>query len=175
MSTCYGIVSNSNGTIEVDSEVGKGTTFRIKLPATLDAAPALPSQSGDQSENRGTETLLLAEDEELVREVAVYILRQQGYKVLEAHDGFHAIDLIKEHGAEPIHALITDVVMPKMSGRELAKQFVVLHPGAKVLYTSGYTDEIAIKHEISIEKVQFIKKPFTPGLLAQKVRAILDS
>lgn len=175
LSTCYGIISQSNGTIDVDSETGKGTTFKIKLPATSDTASSTPSRREDSSENRGNETLLLAEDEELVREVAAYILRQQGYNVLEARDGFHALELVKEHGAEAIHALITDVVMPKMSGRELARQFIELHPASKVIYTSGYTDEVAIKHEISIEKVQFIKKPFTPGMLARKVRAILDT
>ena len=110
-----------------------------------------------------------------MREVAVYVLRQHGYNVMAAQDGFDALQILKNFGQQTLHALITDLVMPKMNGRELAKRVIDLHPETKVLYTSGYTDEINIKHEIAVDKVPYLQKPFTAERLASKIRAVLDS
>ena len=122
---------------------------------------------------QGTETLLLAEDEDEVRELASRILRDHGYAVLETCGGSEALDLAKSH-ADPIHLLLTDVVMPGLSGRELAQQLELLRPDIKILYMSGYTDDTVLRHGIQEEKMPFLQKPFVPETLALKVREVLD-
>ena len=177
LATVYGIVKQSGGHIYVTSEVGQGTSFRIYLPriegeaaslAVLPAAaltlPELPS---------GTETLLVVEDEEGVRSLILEVLRACGYSVLSAGHGGEALPLAEQH-AGPIHLLLTDVVMPEMSATELAERLLQLHPEAKVMFMSGYTDDAVVRHGVFDTGTPFLQKPFTPSGLARKVREILD-
>ncbi len=174
LASVYGIVKQNNGCIQVTSEPGEGTTFRIYFPASSEKAssdaslanPAKPAQGG-------TETVLLAEDEEAVRNLIMRLLTESGYRVLEAHGGDEALNLCQaEEG--PIDLLITDLVMPRMSGRELAMAVHSMHPDMPILYISGYTEDIAIRRGISSAEVHFLAKPFTAEMLRQKVRGILD-
>ena len=121
----------------------------------------------------GSETILLVEDEEVVRKLAVRILKRQGYTVLEGSHGNEAIDVCKQHKG-PVHLLLTDVVMPQMSGRELAERITSIRPGIKILYMSGYTDNTIAHHGILDKGMNFIQKPFTVDGLARKVREVLD-
>ncbi len=173
LSTVYGIVKQSDGFIWVYSEVGKGTAFRIYLPrvadAVRDSTPAPPVTSA-----RGSETLLLAEDVEGLRLLAIRILEGAGYKVLTAANGEEALAVLERH-TEPVHLLITDVVMPGMSGRMLAERFEITHPGIKVLYMSGYTDDVIVRHGLVDNGSAFLAKPFSAAQLTRKVREVLDS
>ncbi len=173
LSTVYGIVKQSGGEIWVYSEVGKGTTFKIYLPRVMDAEPQ-PEQAAERfPAEGGEETLLLAEDDAGVRALARDVLRQHGYRVLEAIDVEHALRICREH-PERIDLLLTDVVMPVMSGRELAERAAEIRPEIKVLYMSGYTDNIVVSHGVTSVDKQFLQKPFTPRSLARKVRETLD-
>jgi PAS domain S-box-containing protein len=173
LAVVHGIVQQSEGHIAVQSVVGAGTTFHIYLPrvppegASKSAAekPAVP---------RGTETLLLVEDEPGVRALARHVLAGLGYTVLEAGHGEEAVHVWQRH-AGPIHALITDVVMPGMGGRLLAEQLGQLRPGLKVLYLSGYADDAIFRHGVALEETALLQKPFTPDVLARKVREVLDA
>ena len=169
LATVYGIVSQSSGYIDISSQPDQGTTCSIYLPE----AEALPMKQSKGEAPQGTETLLLAEDEDEVRELASRILRDHGYAVLETCGGSEALDLAKSH-ADPIHLLLTDVVMPGLSGRELAQQLELLRPDIKILYMSGYTDDTVLRHGIQEEKMPFLQKPFVPETLALKVREVLD-
>lgn len=172
LSTVYGIVKQSRGSVWVYSEPGRGTTFKIYLPrvyAPADAAKERPS--GEVP--RGSETVLVVEDEEGVRKLAVRVLAQQGYKTLEAADGAGALALCGEY-KEPVDLILTDVVMPGMSGRETAERLRTIHPEAKVLYMSGYTDNVIVHHGVLQEGMKFLHKPFTAEGLARKVREVLD-
>ena len=173
LSTVYGIVKQSGGNIWVYSEVGRGTTFKMYLPC-LDT-PAEELQSGDAEAKmpKGAETVLLVEDEEMVRGMAREILQESGYHVLEATQGHEAL-LIAERHDGPIHLMLSDVVMPRMSGRELAERLVPLRGEMKVLYMSGYTDDAIVHHGVLDEGMAFIEKPFTPLGLACKVREVLN-
>jgi CheY-like chemotaxis protein len=122
----------------------------------------------------GMETVLLVEDEPLVRSLAARVLREQGYTVLEASNGEEALRLAHEHAAKEIHLLFTDVVMPRMSGREVAEHLVKVRPRMQVLYTSGYTEDSIFHHGVMDDGVAFLQKPFKPDDLARKVREVLD-
>jgi PAS domain S-box-containing protein len=172
LATVYGIVRQSGGHIAVASKVGAGTTFRILLPATTEVAPRR-ADSVLLVPGRGTETVLLVEDEGQVRRIASLALNAQGYVVLEASDGVEGSELAARH-AGPIHLLVTDVVMPEMSGRQLAEKVRAGRPGVKVLYISGYTTDTVVHHGVAELTDAFLQKPFTPAALAAKVRAVLD-
>jgi two-component system, cell cycle sensor histidine kinase and response regulator CckA len=174
LSTVYGIVTQSGGHIWVYSEVGQGTTFKIYLPCVVESAPAYKRSAEREEVKRGTETILLAEDEEMVRKLAREVLERYGYRVIEAANGTAALALC-EQMQEPIHLLVSDVVMPELGGRELAQRLAPLHPQMKVLYMSGYTDNAIVHHGILNSDLSFIQKPFTPEALAHKVREVLTA
>jgi two-component system, cell cycle sensor histidine kinase and response regulator CckA len=167
-----GIVKQSGGNIEVYSEVGIGTTFKIYLPAVQEQLTPLPGP-GLSSPAVGTETILLVEDEDAVRELTVLVLQGSGYSVLKASSGKEALQLIEDR-TDGIDLLLTDVVMPEMSGNQLAQAMRSIYPGLKVLFLSGYMDDAVFRHGILQDKVAFLQKPFTPASLAKRVRAVLD-
>jgi DNA-binding NtrC family response regulator len=169
----YGIVKQSNGNIWVYSEPGKGTTFKIYLPHVDEPLEELKERIETKELPRGNETILLVEDDEEVRKLAMRILRGQGYEILGAAEGMEAFLLCEEHEGS-IHLLVTDVVMPKISGRELAERIASIRPEIKVLYMSGYTDNAIVHHGVLAEGVNYIQKPFTVESLARKVREVLD-
>jgi CheY-like chemotaxis protein len=172
LATVYGIVKQSGGFIWVYSEPGHGTTFKMYLPRVNE--PAMDLHQGQTPESvRGTETILLAEDAAGVRAVAREVLKRNGYAVIEAADGQAALALAAAH-AGPIHLLVTDVIMPEMSGRQLADRLREGRPELKVLFVSGYTDDAIVRHGILEPGIAFLQKPFTPESLARKVRAVLD-
>jgi two-component system cell cycle sensor histidine kinase/response regulator CckA len=174
LATVYGIVKQSGGHIEVYSELGRGTTFKIYLPRIREALPAGPSSPASFVVPRGTETILLVDDEEALRRLSIMALESSGYTVLEARNGEEALQICRQHPT-PIHLLLTDVVMPKMSGRELADHTQAISPKLKVLYLSGYTDDAIIRHGVLESGMPFLQKPFTPSVLNRKVREVLDS
>jgi signal transduction histidine kinase len=173
LSTVFGIVKQSGGSIYVESELGRGTTFRIYLPAT-DELEGEPSQRVPAAALDGSETVLLVEDDEQVRAVTRLILARKGYRVLEARDGLEALKLAEAAG-DPLDLLLTDVVMPNMGGRELADRLLALRPGLPVLYMSGYTDDAIVHHRVLDPGVMLLQKPVTPDALLRKVRAVLES
>jgi two-component system, cell cycle sensor histidine kinase and response regulator CckA len=173
LSTVYGIVKQSGGTIWVYSEIGQGTTFKVYFPRVDKGTEEHKRSPETEGSLLGTETILLAEDEEIVRKLVSEVLKSYGYQVLEADNGGAALLICERHKA-PIHLLVSDAIMPEMSGRELAGQLAQLRPEMKVLFMSGYTDN-AIQHQGVIEeKAHFIQKPFSPDALAYKVREVLD-
>jgi two-component system cell cycle sensor histidine kinase/response regulator CckA len=172
LSTVYGIVKQSNGYVFAQSEVGTGTTFHVYLPRVEDTAGELSPAKLQQNEVGGCETVLLVEDEESVRELVHVTLVSRGYKVLEAENGEAGLR-IAEACKEPIDILITDVVMPGMGGRELAKRLLTLRPGISVLYLSGYTEDAVVTQGALGPRTAFLQKPFTLQNLAKKVREVL--
>jgi nitrogen-specific signal transduction histidine kinase len=173
LSTVYGIVKQSGAHIAVYSEVDHGTTFKIYLPEH-DAPETTETAAAPIGSWGGSETVLLVEDEDAVRGLARQILEQEGYSVLEASRGEEAIRLCAAY-EQPIELLLTDVVMPETSGKEVADRLRTMRPEIKVLFMSGYTDEAIVHHGVLDAKVQFIQKPFTPVALAKKVREVIDS
>jgi two-component system cell cycle sensor histidine kinase/response regulator CckA len=173
LATVYGIVKQSGGHIGVYSDVGLGTVFKVYLPQAERPSERSPAPSRVLAPPRGTETILLAEDEAAVRALTRTVLMGCGYQVLDAIDGDDAVRVAAGHG-EPIHLLITDVVMPGTGGRAVAEQLTKQYPRMRVIYVSGYTDDAVIRHGVLREGVNFIQKPFTPAALAQKVRDVLD-
>ena len=174
LATVYGIVKQSGGWIWVYSEVGKGTTVRIHLPRIEEAVPADASSGSRTSFPRGTETILLVEDQEGIRDLARPFLQESGYKVLEASDGEAALQVAQQYKSE-IDLLLTDVVMPKMGGHELAQRMVALRPGLRVLYMSGYTEYVSAPDHDSYDGGFRLQKPFSMGTLAHKVREVLNA
>jgi two-component system cell cycle sensor histidine kinase/response regulator CckA len=174
LATVYGIVKQSHGHIAVASEPGQGATFKIYLPS-VDAPPApdAPAEAGRVA-TRGSETVLLVEDDELLRGLAHEILTAMGYSVLDAGSPVSALQVAAEHQT-PIHLLLTDVVMPQMNGKQLADRLLVGRPELKVLFMSGYTDSVIVKHGVLEPGVHFLHKPFTPAGLSSRIREVLDS
>lgn len=173
LSTVYGIVKQSGGYIWVSSEPQKGTTFKIYLPGLEEAAAPAKAADAPVQIDRGSETILLVEDETNVRELLCGMLRSKGYEVLEAARGEEALALGKNH-SQPIHLIVTDMVMPQMNGRELARRLCALHPESNVLYMTGYAGNKIGAIDVLENDVAFIHKPFSAEALSQKVRSILD-
>jgi CheY-like chemotaxis protein len=174
LATVYGIVRQSNGAVDVESEPGQGTTLRIYFPPADRPEGPEPLRQFLRERPRGTETVLLVEDEPAVRALARKALTGSGYRVLEAEDAAEALSVA--HGQNgPIHLLLADVVMPHMNGRELAESLALFYPDAKVLFMSGHTEDAIIRHGVQTRGIPFLQKPFTPDTLARKVREVLDS
>jgi PAS domain S-box-containing protein len=173
LSTVYGIVKQSGGYIWVYSEPGKGTTFKVYLPRVAEKVDK-PDVVELPVAARGNETILLVEDEEAVRELASRILSAKGYSVVAAKSGKEAEQFSEKHAGK-IHLLLTDIIMPGTSGRELARRITARHPRTRVLYMSGYTDNVLAQGGVLEEGLSFLQKPFTPAALSQKVRDVLDS
>jgi nitrogen-specific signal transduction histidine kinase/ActR/RegA family two-component response regulator len=172
LSMVFGIVQQSGGDIWVYSEPGKGTTFKIYFPVAGDR-PAQAKHGPTSRQSTGTETILLVEDEEGVRNLIRTSLQRAGYTVLEARDGNEALLLYERH-ATSIDLILTDVVMPQMSGRELADRFAAIRPDVPLLFMSGYTAKAIVQHGVLDPQTPFLAKPFTPSTLTAKVRETLD-
>jgi PAS domain S-box-containing protein len=175
LSTVYGIVKQSEGSIWVYSEEGKGTTFKVYLPR-FDEVVEQPVEeiAGDVKPSGEGEIVLLVEDEQMVRQMSREVLEMKGYKVLEASHGGEAVVVCEKHEGR-IDIMVTDVVMPQMSGRELAEWLATSRPETKVLFVSGYTDDAIVRHGVLDENVNFLQKPFSPDALAAKVRDVLNT
>src|SRR6266849_4842201 len=173
LAVVYGIVDQNGGHIRVESEPEQGTKFEIYLPRVEEAAaPAEPAKI-NYATLRGSETILLVEDSEDLRQMTCTFLRMQGYTVVEATNGAEAVGAIQQYKA-PIHLMLTDVILPGMSGLELAKRVASLRPDMKVLYASGYTGDVLQRYGISESNIPFIEQPFSFDFLAQKVRQLLE-
>ncbi|EIM64965.1 histidine kinase,Response regulator receiver domain protein,histidine kinase,GAF domain-containing protein [Desulfobacter postgatei 2ac9] len=173
LATVYGVVKQNNGFINVYSEPGQGTTFRIYLPRHRTKEVRWPDKEAIRPAARGRETILLVEDEPAILRMTTMMLERTGYTVLAAGTPGEAIALAREHAGD-IHLLMTDVVMPEMNGRDLAKNLLSLYPNLKLLFMSGYTANVIAHHGVLDEGVQFIQKPFSKTDLGVKVRAVLD-
>jgi CheY-like chemotaxis protein len=173
LSTVLGVVQQNGGSVWVYSEVGKGTTFKVYLPRVEAAVDAVRKLEPPTS-LRGSETILLVEDDDQVRLVVGTILRRSGYRVLEARDAGEALLRSEEH-SETIDLLLSDVVMPQMSGPMLANRLTSARPAMKVLCMSGYTDDTIVRHGVLDAEIDFLQKPITPETLTKKVRGVLDA
>jgi two-component system cell cycle sensor histidine kinase/response regulator CckA len=174
LSTVYGIVKQSGGYIWVNSEPGKGTTFKVYLPRVAEPVEAKQDAVEISAAGNGSETILLVEDEEAVRGLASQILSANGYSVLAAKSTQEAEQLSEKYRGK-IHLLLTDIIMPGTGGRELARRITAQHPRTRVLYMSGYTDNVLAQGGVLEAGLSFLQKPFTPGALVRKVRDVLDS
>jgi CheY-like chemotaxis protein len=174
LATVHWFARQSGGHVEVESEPGAGTTLRLCLPRAAGPAAAGQPHPAPAAAPRGSETVLLAEDDPAVRAFLGHALRANGYTVLEAGDAAEALR-VAEVCLRPVHLLVSDVVMPAVGGRELAKRLAPLHPEMKVLFVSGYTDDTLVRLGLLEGQVHFLQKPFTPADLACKVREVLDA
>lgn len=174
LATVYGIVKQSGGHVEVLSQPNEGATFKIYLPRAQQGLLSSKSQTALDKSPSGDETVLLVEDEDAVRSLTRLALQRKGYRVLEARHGEEALMIAKEHKG-PIDLLLTDLVMPRLGGRQLAEQLLQTHPRLKVLYVSGYMDDAIIRQGLMTASTAFLQKPFSPEALAHKVREVLDS
>ncbi|HEY1067933.1 MAG TPA: PAS domain S-box protein [Pirellulales bacterium] len=173
LATAYGVVRQSGGRIEVQSELGQGTTFRMYFPAVADERTA-PTPQRPALDARGSESVLLVEDQDDVREFARIALEAHGYKVMQASSSEAALQLVESFKPH-VDLLVTDVVMPGLNGRRLAEALAPIYPTLKVLYLSGYTDDTILRHGVAMGDSAFLPKPYGAGSLAQKVRAVLDA
>ena len=174
LSTCYGIVKQTGGHISVYSELGRGTTFKIYLPQVESETKISIPRLDSPDLPRGTETILLVEDDPALREMAATLLRRLGYTVFAAGNGVEALSLKHEASTGHIDLLFTDVVMPHMSGKELADRVRALYPETKILFTSAYTETAIVHQGVLDQGVALLQKPFTPSALALKLREVLD-
>ena len=174
LSTVYGIVKQSGGYVWVYSELERGTTFKVYLPLVAQQPDEYQARKVSSELSQGTETVLLVEDDDLVRKMAHLVLESAGYVVLEAAKTADALSICQDYKG-PIDLLLTDVIMPQMNGRELVERVASLRPDTKVLYMSGYTDNVIVHHGVLESKISFLQKPFTPKALASKVREVLDA
>jgi two-component system cell cycle sensor histidine kinase/response regulator CckA len=173
LATVYGIVNQSGGFIEVDSALGRGSAFRIYFPQAL-SEPQKEASTEAASLARGSETILLVEDDSSFRKMTVNLLRDAGYQVIEAENGSDGIQKAQEFDGR-IHLVLTDIIMPKMRGPQAAKYLALLRPDIKVLFMSGYTDGDIEKSDGGQEDPAFIQKPFSRAALTLKIREILES
>ena len=175
LSTVYGIVKQHRGSIEVESTPGQGATFQLFFPATADMRIAAARDNGRRPRQMPiTSTIMVVEDEDMVRELAVNILKRQGYHVLSAGSGAACLQNLSNHSG-PLDLLLTDVVMPSMNGRDLYRAVRRQFPQVNVLYMSGYTDNVILHHGVLEEGVNFIQKPFSVDGLIAKVGRILEA
>ncbi len=172
LAMCYGIVQQSGGRIWLDSGEGRGTTVAIRLPRA-EGAPTPPRPTAATTRPTGTETILVVEDEEPVRQIAVAALRRYGYTTIEADSGATALELAATHDG-PIDLLLTDIVMPNMGGKQLAERLTAARPSTRVLYTSGYAGDAIANHGVLDEGIALIQKPYTLDMLLQTVRQVID-
>jgi nitrogen-specific signal transduction histidine kinase len=173
LSMVYGIVKQSGGSVQVQSEPGHGTSFRVYLPGEQGARLVVDRHAADAAVARGSETVLIAEDEPDLRELTRMFLQEHGYKVIDAASAEQALK-IADALSEPIHLLLTDVIMPGMSGRQLAERIQDRRPQTKIIYMTGYTDDMIVQHKVLEPGVNMLQKPFTRLDLVQKVRSTLD-
>jgi CheY-like chemotaxis protein len=173
LATIYGVVKQNNGFISVNSEIGKGTTFRIFLPQHMAKAASGPEQQHDQTPEVGGETILLVEDEPAILKMTTIMLEMMGYAVIAAATPGEAIRLARDHQGR-IDLLMTDVVMPEMNGRDLARNLMSTYPDIRRLFMSGYTADVIAHHGVLDEGVHFIQKPFTMKNVATKLKKALD-
>ena len=173
LSTVYGIIKQSGGNIWAYSELGKGSTFKVYLPRVVEAIQSYKPKETTPAIARGTETILLVEDEEAVRTLISRVLQGSGYRILEARHGKEALEICGQH-IGPIHLMVTDVIMPQMSGRELAVKLAPVRPEMKVLFMSGYPDNAIVHHGVLEPGTAFLQKPFTLSALENKVREVLE-
>jgi CheY-like chemotaxis protein len=174
LSTVYGAVKQSGGNIWVYSEPGRGTTFQAYFPRVDEPADSSEVENSSGAIARGTETILLVEDSDSLREVTREFLEMEGYQVMEACNGKDALDVARTHGG-PIHLVLTDVLMPGMSGRDLAREVLQIHAETRILFMSGYTADAIVHHGVLDEGISLLEKPFTRSILTQKVRQTLNS
>ena len=175
LATCQTIVRQCGGWIEVESEVGRGSVFRVYFPRLAQTSAPAPADGRMGPAPRGKETLLLVEDEPAVRHLAAHVLRSLGYNVLSASNGQEGLRVAQDHKGMPIHLVITDVIMPRMGGKVMAEWLKATFPDLRVLFTSGYTDDTIARGGPLDAGVNFLPKPYTPSSLAHKVREILDA
>ena len=173
LATVHGIIQQSGGFLDVYSEVGRGTSFKVYLPRLGDGLGETISPSSAAAVPNGAETILVVEDDPGIRSLARVALQSYGYTVLEAANGHEGVEVGRDHPG-PIDLLATDVVLPCASGREVAEQLRAARPAMKVLYVSGYTDDAIVRHGVLTADSAFLQKPYTPTTLARKVREVLD-
>jgi two-component system, cell cycle sensor histidine kinase and response regulator CckA len=173
LSTVYGIVEQMEGSIRVRSELNRGTSFAVYIPAIAGTVPEAPAEPVQSERVRSGETILLVEDEPAVRKLARRALESHGFRILEAESGAEALEICETRSAE-VDMLLTDVVMPHMSGVELAARLTETRPSLRVLYMSGYTEDALGQRGVLSPETAFLNKPFTPASLREAVRAVLD-
>jgi two-component system cell cycle sensor histidine kinase/response regulator CckA len=174
LATVFGIVKANGGHIEVETSPGRGTTFKVYFPQVMDNTSPDQRDVSPAGPATGTETILLVEDEEIVRNLTRTVLQRNGYRVLEACHGVEALDVCRQHPG-PIHLMVTDVVMPHLNGRDLAQRLARLRPETKVLFMSGYTGFLDEPLGLPEDSAAFLQKPFAPDALARQVRTLLDT
>ena len=172
LATVYGTIDQSGGGIIVESEVGKGTTWKIYLPR-VDAPDASKETSIGRADAAGRETILIVEDEASLLRLTTRVLQAAGYRVLSARNGEVAQKVLKEHDG-PVHLMLSDVVMPGLSGNDLAERMAEMRPEMRILFTSGYNDDIVVQHGVSNASAYFLSKPFSTDVLLGKIREVLE-